>query len=195
MTLKTASMLIDWGFVAAGLGASAFLLARRRRVPVGASETGEPIGLVELAVSGVALAAAAIGPNILVVALTPGQPPMHVLAKKVLIPSIVALVLALGVAVALDKKRVVQRILVGILIGAAATGALDAIRLIGFHYNHARRHGQDDGRRLRPGHVRGDRRGLRRACDAGGGAAGGRARGQAVGARVRRHRCQDREDP
>ena len=48
MTIKTASMLIDWGFVAAGLGTAAFLLARRWRPPVRASQPGEPIGLVEL---------------------------------------------------------------------------------------------------------------------------------------------------
>jgi type VI protein secretion system component VasK len=88
-------MLVTWVdilFVTLGGIITILMLRRRWRVP---SPEASPhrATLLELILTALALLVAAIGPNILVVALTPGMPEMPLLTKWALIPSLVLLVL------------------------------------------------------------------------------------------------------
>lgn len=77
-------MLFTWldvAFVAAGLVAVVYGFWRRKAVP--ASVAGPPGTRGELGLTLLALIPAAVGPNILVVALTPGMPGMPVLSVAV----------------------------------------------------------------------------------------------------------------
>jgi hypothetical protein len=126
-------MLITWvdvSFVLAGL---AFVLAGlygRRIVPEPGS--APPLTWAELALTLAALAVAAVGPNILVVALTPGMPEMPLLAKYVLVPSLALMGAVWAWALAAPLPRLSNRILTGVYAGAAATAVLDVVRLTGF---------------------------------------------------------------
>lgn len=99
----------------------------------GEEKTSPPCSFAELTATAIAIACAAIGPNILVVALTPGMPKMHVLAKFVLVPSIIILGCVYLFSQKLGWVRLTNRIWTGIWTGAAATGMLDVIRLSGFY--------------------------------------------------------------
>lgn len=81
----------------------------------------------------IAMACAAVGPNILVVGLTPGMPEIPFLAKFILVPSL----MILGVVFFISKKvgwvRLTNRIWTGIWAGAVATVTLDLVRLTGFY--------------------------------------------------------------
>ncbi|MBI4409540.1 MAG: hypothetical protein HY561_07510, partial [Gemmatimonadetes bacterium] len=85
--------------------------------------------LPELGLTGLALGAAAVGPNIVVVALTPGMPSMPPLTRAVLIPSLIVLTAVAVVAWLLGLPRLTNRLWAGIWIGAVATASLDVIRL------------------------------------------------------------------
>lgn len=127
-------MLITWIdilFVAVGWLVTIFMWRRRWEVP---PPEAPPIRatLLELSLTAVALVVAAIGPNILVVALTPGMPEMPLLAKWALIPSLVLLVLVGITAKSLEMTRLTNRIWTGLWVGAATTAVLDTIRLTGF---------------------------------------------------------------
>jgi hypothetical protein len=87
----------------------------------------------ELILTSAALLVAAIGPNSLVVALTPGMPEMPILAKYALLPSLVLLLVVWVTEAMSGHARLANRLWVGLWIGAASTGILDAIRLTGFH--------------------------------------------------------------
>lgn len=120
----------DLFFVLAGFVIIAVAFKRRRTIP--SPEPGPPGSKGEVVLTGIALACAGVGPNILVVALTPGMPDMPILGKWALIPSLLVLIGVWAAAYLMGLKRLTNRIWAGIWIGAAATAALDMIRLTGF---------------------------------------------------------------
>jgi len=122
--------LNDVAFVLAGLVVVAAALRRRWAIP--APEAAPPASTGEVILTGLALVTAAIGPNILVVALTPGMPGMPVLTRWALLPSLVLLLAAWGLAFLWGYERLTDRIWTGLWIGAATTAALDLFRLISF---------------------------------------------------------------
>lgn len=99
----------------------------------GEDEIPPPYSFRELVATFIAMACTAVGPNILVVGLTPGMIEMHILAKFVLIPSIIILVFVYGFSKRWGLVRLKNRIWTGIWIGAVATGTLDIVRLSGFY--------------------------------------------------------------
>jgi hypothetical protein len=122
---------VDITFVVVGLGIMALALWRRRReLP---AKSAPPNSWAELVLTLIALAATAVGPNVLVIATTPGMPSMAELARPVLIPSVTIIWVVLATAIALKRGRLVNRLWTGIWAGAATTAVLDAIRLTGFH--------------------------------------------------------------
>lgn len=131
MSDETLSFLMEMLFTIAAITGAFVQLARHRTVP--AVEVAPASTWAELLLMAFALLVAAIGPNILVVATTPGMPEMPVLTRYALLPSLALLVTVVGAAMRLGQKRLLNRIGVGLWIGAAASGFLDAIRLVGFH--------------------------------------------------------------
>jgi hypothetical protein len=128
-------MLFTWldvAFVAAGLAAVASGLWRRKAVP--APATVPPGTRGELILTLLALVPAAVGPNILVVALTPGMPGMPLLVRAALLPSLGLLLIAWLAARARGYDRLVNRIETGVWVGFVATAALDAFRLASFQF-------------------------------------------------------------
>lgn len=123
---------IDLTFVAIGLVVMAVGFLRRRVPPPLPPEAPPPASRLELFLTGVALVPAAVGPNVLVVALTPGMPEMPLLAKWVLLPSIVLLGLVWAIAARLRLERLNNRIWTGIWVGFGCTAALDVFRLTSF---------------------------------------------------------------
>lgn len=121
---------IDLAFVAAGLGITIWALRRRWAIPSPEPPPAASVG--EVVLTGLALIPVAVGPNVLVVALTPGMPGMPVLVRWALIPSIVLLGIVWVVAHARGYDRLTNRIRVGLWVGAAATAALDFFRLQSF---------------------------------------------------------------
>ncbi len=121
---------IDLAFVAAGLGITIWALRRRWAIPSPEPPPAASVG--EVVLTGLALIPAAVGPNVLVVALTPGMPGMPVLVRWALIPSIVLLGIVWVAAHARGYGRLTNRIWVGLWVGAAATAALDFFRLQSF---------------------------------------------------------------
>jgi len=122
---------LDLAFVAAGLAIVVWALRRRWTPPPPAGPA--PAGsLGELVLTALALIPAAVGPNVLVVALTPGMPGMPVLVRWVLIPSAILLAGVWGVAHARGYDRLTNRIWTGVWVGAATTAALDVFRLQSF---------------------------------------------------------------
>ena len=121
---------IDLAFVALGLLIMVAGFLRRRAVP--APEPPPPFSHRELLLTGLALVPAAVGPNILVVALTPGMPEMPLLARWALIPSILLLGIVWALAGRLELERLTNRIWAGLWVGFGCTAALDALRLISF---------------------------------------------------------------
>jgi len=122
---------IDIAFVLVGLlgvGAGVF-----RRWTVPAPESPPPVSRLELFLAGLACIPAAVGPNVLVVALTPGMPEMPVLVRWALLPSVGLLALAWVLAVRLRLTRLSNRIWTGLWVGFVCTAALDVPRLIHFH--------------------------------------------------------------
>ncbi len=121
---------IDLAFVALGLAVMAIGFLRRRSIP--APEPSPPASRLELFLTGLALIPAAVGPNVLVVALTPGMPEMPVLTTWVLLPSVALLGLVWAIAARLRLARLNNRIWTGIWVGFGCTAALDVFRLISF---------------------------------------------------------------
>ncbi len=121
---------IDLAFVVAGMGIVVWALRRRWTPPPHISPPAASPG--ELALTVLALVPAALGPNVLVVALTPGMPGMPVLVRWGLIPSIVLLAMVWTIAKARRYERLTNRIWAGLWVGAAATAALDVFRLTSF---------------------------------------------------------------
>ncbi len=125
--LITANDLI---FVAVGIVIMGVGFFRRRTIPP--PEASPPTSLLEVFLTGLALIPAAVGPNVLVVALTPGMPEMPVLVRWALFPSVVLLVVVWAVVVRLRFERLSNRIWAGIWVGFGCTAALDVFRLISF---------------------------------------------------------------
>jgi len=122
---------IDILFVLVGLSIMAGRLLRRRIVP--APEPPPPVTWPEIVLTALAAVPAAVGPNILVVALTPGMPEMPFLVRWALLPSIVLLAAVWRVAASFGFNRLTNRIWTGLWVGFAATAALDFFRLISFY--------------------------------------------------------------
>jgi hypothetical protein len=122
--------LNDILFVLVGLGIMGAGFYWRRTVPP--AEDAPPSSMLEVLLSALALIPAAVGPNILVVALTPGMPEMPVLVTRALLPSIVLLAGVWAIADRLGLKRLTNRIWTGLWVGFACAAALDAFRLISF---------------------------------------------------------------
>ncbi len=121
---------IDILFVIAGLAVMG--LGFRWRWSVPPPEPVPPASVGEIILTGLALVPAAVGPNVLVVALTPGMPGMPTLTRWLLIPSFSLLILVWLLAFFLDYKRLQNRISTGVWVGASATAALDVFRLTSF---------------------------------------------------------------
>ncbi len=131
MSSDTLSLMVDFFFAAAGI---ALVVARLRRRPrPSAAESAPPATRRELLFTLAGLVTAAVGPNVLVVALTPGMPEMPFWTRYALLPSIGLLAAVWAVAALGGYDRLTNRIWVGLWAGAAATGVLDAFRLTGFH--------------------------------------------------------------
>lgn len=122
---------IDLAFLVAGLVIVVWAV-RRRWAPPPATLSVTPPSSGELVLTALALVPAAVGPNVLVVALTPGMPGMPVLVRWALIPSVILLVAVWWVARARGYARLTNRIWTGVWVGAAATAALDLFRLASF---------------------------------------------------------------
>lgn len=126
-------MLITWidlAFVLAGLAVVGYALARRPAVPPAGVPPATTRG--ELFLTLLAAVPAAVGPNVLVVALTPGMPGMPVLVRFALLPSIALLVLVWIAARRAGHARLVNRIKTGVWVGFVSTAALDPLRLTSF---------------------------------------------------------------
>jgi len=121
---------IDILFVLAGLAVMGLGFRWRKTAPP--PEPAPPASVGEIILTGLALVPAAVGPNVLVVALTPGMPGMPTLTRWVLIPSISLVILVWLLAFFLDYKRLQNRIWTGLWVGASATAALDVFRLTSF---------------------------------------------------------------
>lgn len=126
-------MLITWidiTSVLVGAAAIAYALWRRPRPPE--PMPAPPASPGEAFLTLLAAVPAAIGPNVLVVALTPGMPGMPALVRVALLPSIGLLVLVWIAARRAGYGRLVNRIEAGIWVGFVATAALDVLRLTSF---------------------------------------------------------------
>ncbi len=121
---------IDLAFVAAGLGVVVWALRRRWDRPPPATPPSASLG--EVVLTALALVPAVVGPNVLVVALTPGMPGMPVLVRWALLPSVVLLAVVWALARTRGHDRLTNRIWTGVWVGAAATAALDLFRLQSF---------------------------------------------------------------
>lgn len=125
------SLLNDILFALAGIVVSVIALKRKKAGESISTPSAFTFG--ELALTIIGLAIAAIGPNILVVALTPGLVEMPFLTTNILLPSIIIFIVITIIAKITGRDRLYNRLIVGAWAGAAATGFLDVIRLIGFH--------------------------------------------------------------
>lgn len=121
---------IDLLFVLVGL--TIMVLGFKRRWMVPAPQAAPPGTIPELFVTGLALIPAAVGPNILVVASTPGMPSMPFLARWALVPSLLLLALTWALAAKLGLGRLNNRIWTGIWVGFGSAAALDVFRLMSF---------------------------------------------------------------
>jgi hypothetical protein len=121
---------LDVAFVVAGLAGVGYGLRRRPHAPAPTAAPRATRGEVLLTL--LALLPAAVGPNVLVVALTPGMPGMPALVRVALLPSIVLLLLVWLAARAAGYRRLVNRIETGVWVGFVATAALDVFRLTSF---------------------------------------------------------------
>lgn len=129
-TTDIISMVIDIAFALTAIIIGWIAL---RKKSVGKESPSPPFSSGELVATALALVTAFIGPNTLVVALTPGMPEMPVLTKYALIPSVVLIIVVYFIAKNKKWIRLTNRIVTGIWIGAVSTGFLDLIRLPGFH--------------------------------------------------------------
>ncbi len=111
------------------------LLALGRRWVVSPPEPAPPVSAGEAVLTGLALVAPAIGPNILVAALTPGMLGMPALVRWALLPSVLLLLVVWAFARLAGYDRLTNRIWTGLWVGAAATAALDVPRLLDFKLN------------------------------------------------------------
>ncbi len=124
-------MLITWidvAFVLVGAAGIVYGLRRRPRPP----DPAPPATHGELLLTLLAAVPAAVGPNVLVVALTPGMPGMPALVRLALLPSIALLVLVWIAARRAGYARLVNRIETGVWVGFVAGAALDVLRLASF---------------------------------------------------------------
>ncbi len=126
-------MVITWIDVTFVLfGAAAIVYGLRRRPWPPDPVPPPPTTRGELFLTLLAALPAAVGPNILVVALTPGMPGMPALVRVALLPSIVLLLLVWIAARQAGYARLVNRIETGVWVGFVATAALDVLRLTSF---------------------------------------------------------------
>lgn len=119
----------DFLFPAAGILATVVALKRKAEQR---QEVLAPAAVTEFLLTLIALLCVAVGPNILVVALTPGMPEMHLLTRYALIPSLVVLAAIGLISRWLGWRCLTNRLWTGMWVGAVTTGVLDAVRLTGF---------------------------------------------------------------
>jgi len=135
--------LFDFVFPLAGVGLTLWALLRPERRETTfllrelpgvrpAEAPPPPASIKELLATALALLCAAVGPNVLIVATTPGMPDMRSLGKYALVPSIVLLGLVYAYARWQGLDRLTNRIWTGAWTGFVATGTLDVVRLTGF---------------------------------------------------------------
>ncbi|MEX1258990.1 MAG: hypothetical protein WEG36_15450 [Gemmatimonadota bacterium] len=126
-------MLITWvDFAFVALGAGGILLAFRLRPSPPVATPAPPASRGEAVLTLFAVVPAAVGPNILVLALTPGMPSMPTLVRVALLPSIALLMAVWFMARRVGYTRLVNRIEAGVWVGFVATAALDVLRLASF---------------------------------------------------------------
>ncbi len=125
--------LIDALFIIPAL--AIVLLALGRRWVISPPEPAPAASIGEVVLTGLALVAPAVGPNILVVALTPGMPGMPALVRWALLPSVLLLLGVWAIASLAGYERLTDRIWTGLWVGAVATAALDVFRLLDFKLN------------------------------------------------------------
>lgn len=123
------SKAIEVLFVTAGVVITIVAVCRNRCK----QEDDPPVCLPEIIATVIAGMCIAVGPNILVVGLTPGMPEMPVLSRYALVPSILLLLFIFIVSWKKGFIRLTNRIWTGIWAGAVATGVLDVVRLTGFY--------------------------------------------------------------
>lgn len=121
---------IDIAVVAIGAAGIGYGLWRRPRPP--APLPSPPASAGELLLTLLAAVPAAVAPNVLVVALTPGMPAMPTLVRLALLPSVGLLGVVWVAARAAGYTRLVNRIEAGVWVGFVSTAALDAFRLTSF---------------------------------------------------------------
>lgn len=90
------------------------------------------ITLRELALSGIALAAAGVSPNLFWIAQA-GYAKLSTLAVWVLLPSVGVVLFVLAAAAATGERRLANRMVAGGAAGALATVGLEIVRITGFH--------------------------------------------------------------
>lgn len=129
MGLSSLVTPVDLVFALSGIVVTLWMLLKRKKQ---GEVTPPPASLSEATATLVALACAAVGPNIIIVALTPGLLKMPALSKFVLVPSIIVLLINLLISKRVRWRRLSNRIWTGIWVGASATAMLDLIRLTGF---------------------------------------------------------------
>lgn len=129
-TTNVLSLLIDITFGLTGIIIGWVALRRKN---LGEELPSPTFSLGELVATAFVLVTAFIGPNTLVIALTPGMPEMLVLTKYALIPSVFLIIAVYFIAKNKEWTRLTNRIVTGLWIGAVGTGFLDLIRLPGFH--------------------------------------------------------------
>ncbi len=122
---------IDIAFVIAGAAGIVWALAARRHAP--SAVPSPPVTRGEIHLTLLAAVPAAVGPNVLVVALTPGMPAMPLLVRVALLPSLGLLLVVWLLARVGGYRRPVNRIETGVWAGLIATASLDLVRLTGFH--------------------------------------------------------------
>jgi hypothetical protein len=82
----------------------------------------------------VILALAAVGPNIFPAAQA-GYSTLHVLASRLLLPSVLALIV-ISAAIWRSQRAISRAVLWGAVAGALATIPLEIVRLVGFHFDY-----------------------------------------------------------
>lgn len=126
-------MLITWiDMAVVAIGAAGIGYGLRRRPHSPAPLPSPPASAGELLLTLLAAVPAAVGPNVLVVALTPGMPAMPTLVRLALLPSVGLLGVVWVAARAAGYTRLVNRIEAGVWVGFVATAALDLFRLTSF---------------------------------------------------------------
>lgn len=130
MTIEAYNRLLEVLFV--GSSVSLALWGLVRKAPR-ARERNPSAGCVEVILTAAMVVLVAVAPAILVLGTLPVMPGIALLGKWVLLPCILLMAILGSAAKSWGMQRLSDRILVGLWAGAAASGFLDAIRILGLH--------------------------------------------------------------